>query len=151
MSMPAAKRAEAFAPTPSSTARQGGTNQPTDMDLTMQSNTTSQVAGATKHPYSGMDAYQLLQAAKTLVASQHLAALAFTAAQRVQADDQAALVDWAEARMESLSDELFLLLEEFGNRTDLDADDQAFLTTAIAISHDVVVGGNWQIDVRRSA
>ena len=132
-------------------ARHSGTHTNPHKELMMETNITVRSSGANKSPFARMDAYQLLQAAKTLVASQHLAALAFTAAQRVQADDQAALVDWAEARMESLSDELFLLLAEFGSRTDLDADGQAFLNTAIAISHDVVVGGQWQIDVRRVA
>jgi len=151
MSMPAAKRAEAFAPTPSSTARPGGTNQPTDMELTMETNIIARPSGANKSPFARMDPYQLLEAAKTLVAAQQIAALSHTAAHMVQADDQDALIKWAESRMEAISDEIFELLQEFDRRTDLNADGQAWRDTAVAITHDIVRKSLWDVSVRRVA
>ncbi|MGV8830440.1 MAG: hypothetical protein ACOH2N_00570 [Devosia sp.] len=117
----------------------------------MKANTPARALCATIHPFSRMDAYQLLQATKTLVAAQQLSAFAFTSAQAINAEDQGALVDWEEARMESLSDQLFELLQEFDRRKDLDADGQAYRDIAVAISHDVVVKSHWQVSVRRSA
>jgi hypothetical protein len=107
------------------------------MDLTMH-NTPAPTRTATCAAFSDMNAYQLLQATKSLVASQHIAALTQTAAYRIDAPDRIALVDWAEAKAEAVSDELFELLSEFESRTDLDADGRAWRETAIALAHEIV-------------